>query len=109
MIYVSGRIYIPKMEHYRSQFAQAKHYLETGVDVYQDKKVITWFEILEQIQKQKDLSDFTMSEEVDLRIQLVSKCDRLYLLQGWEPDDMCRLEHTYAKAKGKRVIYSQKY
>ena len=116
MIYVSGRIDVDNFEHFRSQFESAKEYLISGGNndsaIYDgDKNVITIFEILNIMSTTYggDISAISMSEEVDTRLDHVRDCDILYLLLGWESDDMCRLEQTYAKAKGKRVIYSKKF
>ena len=109
MIYVSGRIDQTRLDHYKSQFMQAKEYLEKDVQVYEDKSVVTLWEDFDAMRHYQDLSDFKMSEELEMRVARVMDCEKLYLLIGWEYDDMCRLEHTYAKAYGKRVIYSRKF
>lgn len=115
MIYVSGKIDVDNFEHFRNQFEDAKEYLISGCNgsaIYDgDKNVITIFEILNIMSTTYggDVDVISMSEEVDVRLNHVRDCDILYLLIGWESDDMCRLEQTYAKAKGKRVIYSKKF
>lgn len=109
MIYVSGRIDQTKLDNYRSQFLQAKAYLEKDVQVYEDNTVVTLWEELDIIRNIADLSDLKMSEELEMRVNEVLDCSIIYFLIGWESDDMCRLEHTYAKAYGKRIIYSKKF
>jgi len=116
MIYVSGRVDVNNFEHFRNQFEDAKEYLISGGNndsaIYDgDKNVITIFETLNIMSTAYggDVDAISMSEEVDMRLDHVRDCDILYLLIGWESDDMCRLEQTYAKAKGKRVIYSKKF
>ena len=117
MIYVSGRVDVDNFEHFRSQFEDAKEYLISGGNngsaIYDgDKNVTTIFETLDIMSTTRYdgyVDAISMSEEVDVRLDHVRGCDILYLLRGWESDDMCRLEQTYAKAKGKRVIYSKKF
>ena len=110
MIYVSGRIDIYNFERYRSQFMSAREYLEHEVTLYQDNDVVTLFEKFSEINTAiHGLSNLSMSDEWDLRIGLVRNCDKLYLLQGWDVDDMCRAEWLYAKAKNKKIILSKKY
>jgi len=109
MIYLSGRIDVTNFEHYRSQFEQAKEYLTKSVRLYQDHNVVSLFDILDEIRKTKPLDEFTMGDEIDMRLDVVAKCDKIYLLTGWELDDMCKVESIYAKSKEKQVIYSKKY
>lgn len=112
MIYVSGRVDINNIDHYRSQFEQAKEYLAHaiyGVPVYGDGEVTTWVEWLDGVMKHIDLSNYMMNTELEDRIRLVKSCGRLYLLKGWEQDDMCRLEHTVAKAYNIPITYSKKF
>jgi hypothetical protein len=106
MIYLSGRLDVDNLNHYRSQFLQAEEYLKKDVTLYQDTDVLSLYKQLSSID---DLSELSMSDEIDMRLQNVMICDKLYLLQGWELDDMCKFEYTYAKAKGKKIIYSRKY
>ena len=109
MIYVSGRIDQTRLDHYRSQFLQAKEYLENEVRIYEDKSVVTLWEDLDVVRDEVGLPFFVMKDELEMRVARVLACEKLYLLIGWEMDDMCRLEHTYAKAYGKRIIYSRKF
>lgn len=116
MIYVSGRVDVDNFEHFNSQFESAEEYLKHGGNnnsaIYNsDDDVITLYDLLriKSVEYGNDVSAISMSEEVDMRLNHVRDCDILYLLIGWESDDMCRLEQTYAKAKGKRVIYSKKF
>lgn len=100
MIYVSGRIDITKLEHYKAQFQSAKDYLIHDVWIYEDNMVTTLAEIYEEYAKAAPLSELSTIEEIEARIAMAKNCDRLYLLQGWEVDDMARMEHTIAKAYG---------
>ena len=109
MIYVSGRVDINNIDHYRSQFEQAKEYLMNDVRVYEDSTVTTWIEWLDGVMKHIDILDYTMCRELEDRIEIVKHCNRLYLLKGWEQDDMCRLEHTVAKAYSIPITYSKKF
>jgi hypothetical protein len=112
MIYVSGRVDVSNIEHYRSQYEQAKEYLRigmTGRSVYEDRDIFTLIQLYDDVKRTKDLSDYSMGEELDARIEIVKKCSRLYLLMGWEVDDMCRVESIVAKANGIPVTYSKKF
>ena len=51
--------------------------------------------------------DITDKERTDLLIHVLSCCDILYMLKGWESDAECRLVHEYAWANSYRIIYSK--
>lgn len=109
MIYVSGRIFLEELNRYEAQFWSAKEYLIHEVWAYEDNSVKTLFEMYKECEKVKPLSDLSTIEEVEMRIQMAKSCTRLYLVQGWEVDDLCRMEHTIAKAYGIPVTYSRKF
>lgn len=106
MIYVSGRVDIKKLDHYKAQFESAKEYLIHDVWIYEDNAVTTLTDVYTE---HEPLDELSMIDEIEMRILLAKSCDRLYLLQGWEVDEMCRMEHTIAKAYGKPVTYSKKF
>lgn len=109
MIYVSGRVDVDNIDHYRSQFESAKDYLLHDVWVYEDQNVVTLIDLYNNVSRIKPIDDFMMSEELEHRVRLVKDCDKIYMLLGWEQDDMCRVEHTFAKAYNKKIIYSKKF
>ncbi len=109
MIYVSGRVDIKNLDHYKAQFQSAKEYLLHDVWVYEDNIVTTLTEIYEEYAKDAPLGELSTIEEIEARIAMAKNCTRLYLLQGWEVDDMCRMEHTIAKAYGVSITYSKKF
>ena len=109
MIYVSGRVDIDNIDHYRSQFESARDYLLHGVWVYEDQYVFTLIDLYNNVMCDRQIEDYMMHEELEDRIGLIKKCDKVYMLLGWEQDDMCRVEHTFAKAYNKKIIYSKKF
>lgn len=109
MIYVSGRLRADNLDHYRSQFQSAKDYLIHDVWVYEDSSIYTLVQLYDDVLANKDLSDYLMQDELEDRVNMVKKCDCVYFLIGWEYDDMCRVEHTFAKAYRKRIVYSKKF
>lgn len=111
MTYISGRADVGNIEHYKSQFERAREYMNKTVFMYDKagESVYTLLDLYEGVKVLKDLSDYMQYEELEDRMKIVKKCDRLYLLKGWENDDMCRFEHIVAKAYGKPITYSKKF
>ena len=108
MIYISGRIDVENFKRYESQFTQAEEYLKDTSRLYTVgcDDMLNLFTVLKAIPQ---LDEFDTADEVEMRLDMVRKCDRLYLLQGWEKDDMCKLEAIYAKMIHKNITYSKKY
>lgn len=48
-------------------------------------------------------------QQVDIMLQLLSFCDTIYMLKGWENNNDIRLLHDYADNNGYKVIYSKKF
>lgn len=109
MIYVSGIVKANNIDHFRVQYQSAKDYLIRDVWVYEDQKVFTLIDLYDKVLADKPIDDYMMHEELEDRIELVKKCSCVYFLMGWEHDDMCRVEHVFAKAYGKRIVYSKKF
>ena len=112
MIYVSGRVDVNNIDHYRSQFEQAKEYLAHaiyGVPVYGDADIFILLQLYDNVLCDRNIEDYMLYEELENRVELVKKCSRVYFLKGWEQDDMCRVEHMFAKAYNIPITYSKKF
>ena len=108
MIYISGRLDVDRVKHYEGQFMGAEEYLQEFSRMYTESKdnILNLYTVYNSI---PHIDELDMADEVELRLDMVRKCDRLYLLQGWELSDLCRLEAIYAKYIHKRITYSKKY
>lgn len=103
MIYISGPTDIERLPNLEVRFADAQQYLEHVVKFYEDHNVINSFTEFSG----KEFS--SLKEEVIIRLNTVNKCDKIYMLMGWEKDRMSRVEHEFASASGMRIIYSKKF
>ena len=104
MIYLSGPTDDDKAGRYKEQYINAENYLKHAVFAYEDNNVFNSY------------TEFCMNtkcnsikKELLERITIISKCEKIYFLIGWEKDLIARAEHEFAKAIGLRVIYSKKF
>ena len=109
MIYISGWVDVDSenIEEYAEAFDEAEKYLKNDVQVYSDTTIINSYRYFEALYKQGKIKDRT--EEIVERIKLISQCDKIYMLQGWEHDQTARAEYEASRAMGKRYIYSRKF
>ena len=108
MIYISGRLDVDNVKHYESQFTGAEEYLQEFARMYTEAQddILNLYTVYSKI---PNIDELDMADEVEMRLDMVRKCDRLYLLRGWEMSDLCKLEAIYAKYIHKRITYSKKY
>lgn len=48
---------------------------------------------------------FLHPDYMDIDIMLLSKCDAIYMLNGWEDSEGAQEEHEYAEREGLDIIY----
>lgn len=48
-------------------------------------------------------------QQVDLQLFLLSQCNTIYMLRGWESNNDVRLLHDYADNNGYKIVYSKKF
>lgn len=90
-VYISGRI--RGCEDYRERFAAAENYLKNkGFKVINPAKTDDLL---------PEGSTFEQYMEIDMK--LLSMCDAIYMLRGWEESCGANREYGYALAKGMEV------
>lgn len=72
-------------------------------NIYHDADIINSYLVLETM----PFLDY--KTQVDLMLFLLSKCDIVYMLKGWESNNDVRLLHDYADNNGYKIIYSKKF
>lgn len=90
-IYISGAI--TNNSNYRNQFKQAEDYLRSLGHV-----------VLNPVKNE----GFTYREYIDMSLMELSKCDAIFMLDGWEISDGAKLEHHYASAVNMLIIAGDK-
>jgi hypothetical protein len=50
-------------------------------------------------------NDTTHAEYMRTSIAMLSMCDTIYMMRGWENSKGCKIEYAYAKKNGIKVIY----
>lgn len=96
-IYISGRITGLTVREYLLRFNKAEQALRAG-----GHEVINPASIGLMMPE-----SFTHSDYLDIDIHLLSKCDAIYMLDGWEYSEGAREEHDYAETAGLDIIYEQ--
>jgi hypothetical protein len=72
--------------------------------IYGTKYTVNLFTLLNETVP--NLSD---KKQLDLALYVLSMCDMIYMLKGWENNNDIRLLHDYADANGYKIIYSKKF
>ena len=104
MIYISGQI--TDRKNYRDVFNAAEQYLietQNKHSIYGTSKIINPAKVSDA------LPQMEYREYLDVAFYLLSMCDMIYMLKGWEKSPGARAEHEYASATGMRIIYSRKF
>ena len=104
MIYITGRLNVENLDHYKRQFDEAKEFLQNYETQYSAQEIVSLFDVLKNT---PDVEFLDPGDEADMRLDLVRKCDTIYVLKGYEGDETVQMEITYAYAKQKRVSFSK--
>ena len=48
-------------------------------------------------------------QQIDLVLHLLSQCDTVYMLKGWEYNNDVHMLHDYASVNNYQIIYSKKF
>ena len=109
MIYISGdaEFFEDDNTDYGSAFDGAEQYLTHDVQVYEDTGVINSYARIKELREAGKITD--IRQEMLVRINMLSQCDKIYMLKGWEKNQTARAEYEYAKAVGMRYVYSKKF
>lgn len=94
MIYISGKI--TGTDDYIKRFEVAENRLIKANGIF----VINPAAINERLPKCCEYSDY-----MKVSLCLLSLCDTIYMLKGWETSAGARLEHDYAVANDYIIIY----
>ena len=92
MIYISGKI--TGTTDYIKRFEDAERSLNRRFSVVNPAAINA------RLPKDCKYSDY-----MKVSICLLSLCDTIYMLKGWETSNGARLEHAYAVANGYKIIY----
>ena len=94
-VYISGQI--SGKEDYMIHFSNAKRYLlSTGVFT----GVVNPAEVGYVLPM-----DFVHEEYMTVSLAILSMCDAIYMLDGWQNSEGAKEEYAMAKAKGIDIIY----
>ena len=109
MIYISGIVELDEDDKRNcgAAFADAEHYLKHDVQVYEDTEIINSHARIKELRDAGKITD--MRSEMLVRINMLSQCDKIYMLKGWETSQVSRAEYEYARAVGMRYVYSKKF
>ena len=87
-------------------FAGAEQQLE---DTEKYHSIYGTSEIINSYTVMQTLNYLDYKQQVDVLIHLLSYCDIIYMLRGWENNNDIRLLHDYASNNGYKIIYSKKF
>lgn len=90
-IYISGAI--TNNPNYKEQFEAKEKELK-------DKYIVLTPLCLPQ-------EGLTWEEYMKVDLAILSVCDAIYMLKGWESSKGAKLEHNYALARQLKIIYEQ--
>ena len=93
-VYISGKI--TGTDDYIERFQEAEKRINDLMDV----DVINPAKICSMIPKDA----FTYNEYMELCMLLLSKCDYIYLMKGWEESAGANMEYGYAVAADKIIL-----
>ena len=94
-IYISGKISGCPVREYLLRFSKAEQMLRAaGNEVINPASIGLMFP-----------ESFRHSDYMDIDIMLLSKCDAIYMLNGWEESEGARQEHEFAEEEGLDIIY----
>lgn len=91
-IYISGPM--RGVDNYREKFERAKRIIEKG-----GHKAINPAAL--------DLDGLTREQILDVDLLLLSLCDTIYMLKGWEQSCGANREFGYALAKGMDIMFER--
>lgn len=91
-IYISGPM--QGVDNYREKFERAKRIIEKG-----GNKAINPAGL--------DLYGLTREQILDADLLLLSLCDTIYMLKGWEQSCGANREYGYALAKGMDIVFER--
>lgn len=91
IVYLSGPI--TNEPNYKENFKAAETELSKMVTVINPAKI------------GERIKSLTYDEILSIDIKILSHCDAIYLLRGWENSNGALAELSYAKAAGLKIIY----
>lgn len=90
----------------RQPFDKAEEHL---IDTEQHHKIYGTTSIINSAKVLDTVPFLDYKQQVDLMLCLLSMCDTIYMLKGWEYNNDVRLLHDYADNNGYKIIYSKKF
>lgn len=90
----------------RELFYKAEEHL---VDTQKYHSIYGTADIVNSRRVLENLPELSYQEAVDIMLHLLSFCDTIYMLKGWENSNDIKLLHDYASNNNYRIIYSKKF
>lgn len=94
MIYISGPI-TEEADDYMERFVAVERVLKRDDTVINPARY----------KLELSSSHVTYEDFIHVSLVLLDMCGEIYMLDGWENSSGARLEHAYAEAMGKKIIY----
>lgn len=81
------------------------HLIETEKkhQIYHTKDIVNIADVLLAI------PGLDYKQQVEICIHIISMCDSVYMLKGWEYNNDVHMLHDYADVISKHIIYSKKF
>lgn len=79
------------------------------IDTQKHHKIYGTSDVINSAKVLETLPFLDYKQQVDLMLYLLSRCDIIYMLKGWETNNDVRLLHDYADNNGYKIIYSKKF
>ena len=89
----------------RISFDKAKEHLintEKYHQIYGTKDILNIVDLFNILQLEE-------KQQIDILLHILSYCDTVYMLKGWEYNNDLRMLHDYCANNGYKVIYSKKF
>lgn len=90
----------------RESFDKATAHLvdtEKKHQIYHTKAIINIAEVLDT------LPYLDYKQQIDICLHILSMCDTVYMLKGWEYNNDVHMLHDYASVNNYQIIYSKKF
>jgi len=97
-VYISGKISGKPKTQYQREFSEAEKFLKSMGYYVVNPASDEYFD-------SHEFSNKSYREIIAIDIQVISICDTIYMLQGWEGSNGAIVENAFAKATGLTILY----
>jgi len=88
-IYIAGQI--TGLKSYKENFHKAEKYLNARGHICMNPSILP--------------EGFPYETYLPICVTMINACEGIYMLKNWEDSRGAKVEHEYAKAQGKTIIY----